>query len=191
VSLRLSGGLKLQSPVGQTARPTTSRVRLAVMNLLTAELPGCRWLDLCCGSGVMGCEALQRGARRVVAVDHDRRMLSTARRNLEAVQVGLTSPCQVRVVRAPLPSWLERPPAQQLGEEEAGGFDLIYLDPPYGSGLYVPIATAVAAGGWLASGGRMIWECSSACFPEPPSGWDVADRRRYGSCGLMVLTASR
>ena len=68
MSLRLSGGRRLQSPPGNTVRPTSSRVRLAVMNLLAAELPGCRWLDLCCGSGVMACEALQRGAREVVAV---------------------------------------------------------------------------------------------------------------------------
>ncbi|MFS6825881.1 RsmD family RNA methyltransferase [Cyanobium sp. ATX-6F1] len=49
-----------QSP-GEIARPTTARVRLAVMNLLAPDLAGARWLDLFCGSGVMGCEALQRG----------------------------------------------------------------------------------------------------------------------------------
>ena len=49
MSLRLSGGRKLQSPPGEIARPTASRVRLAVMNMLAAELPGAHWLDLFCG----------------------------------------------------------------------------------------------------------------------------------------------
>ncbi|MFM7362202.1 MAG: RsmD family RNA methyltransferase, partial [Cyanobium sp.] len=56
MSLRLSGGRRLQSPPGSLARPTSSRVRLAVINLLGARLAGCRWLDLCSGSGAMACE---------------------------------------------------------------------------------------------------------------------------------------
>jgi 16S rRNA G966 N2-methylase RsmD len=66
-------------------------VRQAVMNMLAPELPGCSWLDLCCGSGAMACEALQRGAARVVAVDRDRRHAALARANLEAVAAGLAS----------------------------------------------------------------------------------------------------
>ena len=89
MSLRLSGGRRLQSPPGNIARPTPSRVRLAVMNMLAAELPGSRWLDLFCGSGVMGCEALQRGAAAVVAVDQQRAMTSTSRTNLELTDAGI------------------------------------------------------------------------------------------------------
>ena len=96
MSLRLSGGRRLQSPPGSAARPTPSRVRLALMNILARQLPGCRWLDLCSGSGVMACEALQRGAAVVVAVDQDRRNAAVARTNLEAVQTGLGSQAAVR-----------------------------------------------------------------------------------------------
>ena len=187
MSLRLSGGRKLLSPPGQQTRPTSSRLRLAVLNLLAAELGGCRWLDLCCGSGVMGCEALQRGAQRVVAVDHDQATLAIARRNLEAVKASVNPDCDLRVIRASLPLWLGQGPAQQLGEDATAGFDLIYADPPYASALYVPIAEAVAATGWLAVGGRLLWECSSGSYPEVPSGWELVDQRRYGSCGLMIL----
>ena len=45
MALRLSNGQKLHSPEGLEARPTTGLVRQAVMNILAAELPGCRWLD--------------------------------------------------------------------------------------------------------------------------------------------------
>ncbi|MCP9839810.1 16S rRNA (guanine(966)-N(2))-methyltransferase RsmD [Synechococcus sp. J7-Johnson] len=187
MSLRLSGGRKLLSPTGQHTRPTSSRVRLAVLNLLATELNGCRWLDLCCGSGVMGCEVLQRGAKLVVALDHDRTTLGIARRNLEAVNAGMNPASDLRVIRADLPQWLMNGPAQQLGEQAASGFDLIYADPPYASDLYAPIAKAVAASGWLAEGGRLLWECSSDTYPEVPPGWQLSDQRRYGSCGLMIL----
>jgi 16S rRNA G966 N2-methylase RsmD len=111
MTLRLSGGRKPQ----RTARPRASRVRQAVMNLLTGEIPGCRWLDLCCGSGAMACEALQRGAAEV------------ARANLEAVLRGRPgapegTPPRARVDCDEVLRW--------LGRASASGFDLIYADPP-------------------------------------------------------------
>ena len=87
MTLRISGGRKLQSPPGEIARPTASRVRLAVMNLLARELPGCRWLDLCCGSGVMACEAIQRGAGAVVAIEQDRRIAAIAKAGADIIFV--------------------------------------------------------------------------------------------------------
>jgi 16S rRNA (guanine(966)-N(2))-methyltransferase RsmD len=131
MSLRLSGGRRLQSPPGSTARPTPSRVRLAVMNMLAAELPGCRWLDLFCGSGVMGCEALQRGAAAVVAVDQQRSMASTSRNNLELTASGLTPSPELQVVCQEVVGWLQSGP---MAEQRP--FDLIYADPPYAAGLY-------------------------------------------------------
>ncbi|MEB3271085.1 MAG: RsmD family RNA methyltransferase [Synechococcus sp.] len=111
VTLRLSGGRRLQSPPGVTARPTAARVRQAVMNLLAADLPGSHWLDLCCGSGVMACEALQRGAIRVVAIERDRRVAAVARANLEAVAGSLRGSGAVpelRVIQADALHWLSR-----------------------------------------------------------------------------------
>ena len=58
MALRLSNGQKLHSPEGLEARPTTSLVRQAVMNILAADLAQSRWLDLCSGSGAMACDCL-------------------------------------------------------------------------------------------------------------------------------------
>ena len=183
MTLRLSGGRRLQSPPGSTARPTAARVRLAVMNLLAHRVPGSRWLDLCCGSGVMACEALQRGASEVVAVERDRRIAAVARANLELVRqgraaaAGTTLRCRVdgdEVLR-----W--------LGRTDPSPVDLIYADPPYAAGLYTPIAAAVLRGGWLAPGGTLVWECASDGVPEPPPGWHCRDRRRYGGSTVVLL----
>ena len=175
--LRLSGGRRLLSPPGLVARPTASRVRLAVMNLVADQLPGCRWLDLCCGSGVMACEALVRGAARAVAVEQDRRIAAVARANLEAVGQG-----RALVICQEARRWLAPGPAS-----DADRFDLIYLDPPWPAGLHGPLTEAVAAGGWLAPGGTLLWECDSHAPPSLPAGWQERRRRRYGGSTVVLL----
>ncbi|MEB3331202.1 MAG: 16S rRNA (guanine(966)-N(2))-methyltransferase RsmD, partial [Synechococcaceae cyanobacterium] len=186
MGLRLSGGRRLQSPPGERARPTAARVRQAVLNLMAADLPGSRWLDLCCGSGAMACEALQRGASAVVAVDCDRRIAATARANLEAVGRQLNPAPQLEVHCCEVLRWLERGRPSQCG----GGFDLIYVDPPYAEGLYGPIAAAVARGGWLRQGGTLIWECASQAIPAVDPAWICERQRRYGLSTLMLLRAA-
>ena len=187
MGLKLSGGRRLLSPPGDTARPTASRVRLAVMNCLARELAGARWLDLCSGSGVMACEALQRGAAAVVAIERDRRIAAICRANLEAVQAGLPpqrrSEATVTVHCGPAERWL-----QQGGE---AAFDLIYADPPYDAGLYQPLAEAILAAGLLAEGGTLVLECGTGRVPAVPEGWHCRQERRYGSTTLLLLGHSR
>ena len=183
MSLRLSGGRRLQSPPGSTARPTPARVRLAVMNMLAPQLPGAQWLDLFCGSGVMGCEALQRGAAAVVAVDHDRRNAATAQANLQAVAAGLTPPPPVQVIQQEVLRWLE------LGRAAgpAAGFDLVYVDPPYAAGLYGPVAAALLKHGWLQAEGMLVLECASSALPATPEGWELTKVKGYGSSSILLL----
>ncbi|MFN5116623.1 MAG: 16S rRNA (guanine(966)-N(2))-methyltransferase RsmD [Cyanobacteriota bacterium] len=191
MSLRLSGGRRLQSPPGDTARPTPSRVRLAVMNILAAELPGCRWLDLCCGSGAMGCEALLRGAAEVMAIERHRQVSAVARANLESVAAGIRGSAGddpgplVRVHCGDVVKLLH-----QMGSEGGGRaarFDLIYADPPYAAGLYGPIAHGVETGGWLRQGGTMVWECASDAVPQLPERWQLRLQRHYGGTTVLLL----
>jgi 16S rRNA (guanine(966)-N(2))-methyltransferase RsmD len=183
VSLRLSGGRRLGSPIGAGTRPTTSRVRLAVMNLVAPRLAGARWLDLCSGSGVMSCEALQRGAASVLAVERQRRVADLARANLEAVRRGLPAEQnapEVEVLAEEVLRVLRR------GRGDRPPFDLAYADPPYAAGLYGPLAEALRQQ-WLAPDGLLIFEHASESPLAVPSGWRELDRRRYGGCGLLLL----
>jgi len=189
MTLRISGGRKLLSPPGEIARPTASRVRLAVMNLLAPDLPGCRWLDLCCGSGVMACEAIQRGADAVVAIEQDRRIAAIAKANLEAVAQGSPSKSRFWVHCSDVKRWLAKGAGASAdsAKDGVGAFDLIYADPPYAAGLYGAIAAGVSRGGWLKPNGVMVWECATTKPPNLPTGWQLADQRRYGSTSVMIL----
>jgi 16S rRNA (guanine(966)-N(2))-methyltransferase RsmD len=199
MTLRLSGGRRLASPPGHQTRPTAARVRQAVMNLLAPELQRCHWLDLCCGSGVMACEALQRGAAVVVAVERDRRIAAVARSNLEAVAGGLAS-CRANgtAEAGRTEQEIQSKPAVHCAEAIAwlaGGptakgldpFDLIYLDPPWPAGLHEPITAAVQAGRWLKPGGTLIWECPQRPLPRIPAGWHQRQWRTYGGSGVLLL----
>ena len=179
MSLRLSGGRKLQSPPGDKARPTASRVRLAVMNMLAGEIPQASWLDLFCGSGVMSCEALQRGAARVVAVEQDRAISQVARSNLQLVASSLATAPRVEVVNQEVLQWLRTAAATR--------FDLIYADPPYAAGLYEPLLREISDRGWLQPEGQVLLEYATKTPPEQPAGWNLVKQKTYGSSSLLLL----
>ena len=179
--LRLSGGRRLLSPGGRTARPTTSRVREAVMNILAPHLQDCRWLDLCSGSGVMGCEALQRGASCVVAVDQDPQCIRVSRANLSAVAASRSPAPQIHTERRELIGWLRKGWSHDP-------FDIVYFDPPYDQGLYEPCFSALAKGNWLHQESLVVCEHRSNQNPGPGSGWSVIDQRRYGISSVLLLS---
>ena len=177
--LRLTTGRRLISPPGITARPTTSRVREAVMNILAVHIAGCRWLDLCCGSGVMSCEALERGAESITAVDKDIRCTKTCKENLKTVSANRAAD-NLCVVQADVLRWLSR-------AEKQAPFDLVYFDPPYDKGLYQNVLSLLLQGNWIHSNSLVICEHRSRQEPDVGSGWTVKDRRRYGESSLVIL----
>ena len=179
--LRLTGGRKLLSPWGTGTRPTTSRVREAVMNILSPRLSGCRWLDLCSGSGVMGCEALLRGAVMVLAVESNPTTARICEQNLVSTQQGISSRSNVNVIRSDVISCLSKGWTKP-------GFDLVYLDPPYEKGLYQPVLSKLLNGAWLNPGSLVICEHSQDHQLGAGDGWSVMDRRRYGSTGLLMVS---
>ena len=179
--LRLTGGRKLLSPRGSQTRPTTSRVREALMNILSPRLPGSRWLDLFSGSGVMGCEALQRGAAMVLAVESNSRTARICEQNLGLTQQDCQGDSSARVIRSDVVSWLSR-------SWNEPGFDLVYLDPPYMKGLHQPVLDRLLSGRWLKQGSLVICEHSGNQPLEVGDGWQPVDQRRYGATGLLIVS---
>jgi pantetheine-phosphate adenylyltransferase len=112
--MRLTGGIdrgrKLRAPRGSGTRPTASRVREAIFNIL-GPAPEGPVLDLFAGTGALGIEALSRGAAKAVFVERDTRALAALSRNLKelglsdkAVVVGAKVQAGIRLTRAATPS---------------------------------------------------------------------------------------
>jgi 16S rRNA (guanine966-N2)-methyltransferase len=153
-------------------------VREAIFNLLTNGragdvVRGARVLDLFAGTGALGFEALSRGASAAVLVDSGRVAQGLIRRN-----IGLMG--------ADTPATLVPRDATSLGVNGGVAFDLVFLDPPYGRGLGERALASAREGGWIAPGAVVVWE--EAAGPEPPAGFALADRRRYGGTVVTLLT---
>jgi len=116
-------GRRLSVPKGTTTRPMTDRVREALFNLLGPDAcAGAGVLDLFCGSGALGLEALSRGAHACTFVDAARSAVAAVARNCE--RLGLEDCVRIKRRDALRPgAWLV-PPAGR-------GYTLIFVDPPY------------------------------------------------------------
>ena len=69
MSIRIYGNRELKTLPGWETRPTPAKVRQALFNVWQGSIRGCRWLDLCSGSGAMGAEALCREAQIVIGIE--------------------------------------------------------------------------------------------------------------------------
>ena len=125
-------GRRLTAPTGELVRPTTDRVKEALFSILGDAVQGALVLDLCCGSGSLGIEALSRGAGRAVFVDREQRALAAVRKNLAACGA---MPADAEVVVGHAVAWLSGP-----GFSPGGVPWLLLADPPYGRGLAAGIA---------------------------------------------------
>ena len=78
-------GKKLKSFDGDAIRPTSDRARESLFNILSPRLLGCDFLDLCCGTGAVGIEAISRGASVVTFVDSSKDSAKIAEFNLKSI----------------------------------------------------------------------------------------------------------
>lgn len=179
MKLRISGGelrgRRLAGPRrGNEVRPTTERVREAVFSIL-GDVGGARVLDLYCGTGALGLEALSRGAASATLVDSNPGL---AQKNVDALGLGE----RAAVVRTEALRFLDRAPE--------GGFDLVLCDPPYGSiGDRLSVQLDPRLRRVLAPGGRVMVESS----PGAPLALELPllAERRYGDTLVRIHGAAR
>ena len=162
-------GRRLATPPRRSGavRPTADRVREALFAIL-GEIDGAGVLDLYCGTGALGIEALSRGAGRAKLVDTN---LSLARRNVR--DLGLES--RVTLVRSDALRYLRR---------SRGRFDLIFCDPPYRLADRLEGELDSLIPGRLAEGGRLIVESG----PRRPLELTLPllAERRYGEALIRI-----
>jgi 16S rRNA (guanine966-N2)-methyltransferase len=158
-------------------RPTPDRVRETLFNWLSEDIVGSRCLDLFAGSGALGFEAASRGADRVVMVESHPRAVAFLQE-----QVGRLQAEGVRVVAADALGWLE-----SAGEP----FDVVFIDPPFGSVDPGALCARLEARGWLAGGALAYLEAHRGEALELPAGWRVLRRQKAGQVRYYLASPSR
>jgi 16S rRNA (guanine(966)-N(2))-methyltransferase RsmD len=178
--MRIYGNRQLKTLPGEVARPTTGKVRQALFNIWQGSIRDCRWLDLCAGNGSMGAEALCRGAKEVVGIEHLGEACEVIRENWQKIA---QSSQKFQILRGDV--------LYQLSGLQEKGFDRIYFDPPYGGSLYLPVLTAIAAGEILADSGEMAVEYSRKLWtPVEIPGLTLCREKHYGHSSLVFYQVS-
>ncbi|WP_373489376.1 16S rRNA (guanine(966)-N(2))-methyltransferase RsmD [Blastomonas sp.] len=168
-------GRKIRTPAGDTTRPTADRVRETLFSMVTSRLGSfdeLSVLDLFAGSGALGLEALSRGAERCTFVEHDRPAIDVLRANIALLDAGART--EVRSSSA-----LALGPALKP-------FDVVMMDPPYGSGAG---SVALDKLGWLGWFSPSCWISVETGSRETVavSGFTVEAERIVGKAKLTIL----
>lgn len=141
-----SKGVRLKSPPHGRVRPTTDRIRTVLFDMLGQLVIGSQFLDLCAGTGAVGIEALSRGAERAVFIELDGRCIETIKANLLLTKLF----DRARIVKGDA----RRKLPQLLAEGER--FDIVFMDPPYGSDLSLQLMTWLGSHLEILQGHRLV-----------------------------------
>jgi 16S rRNA (guanine966-N2)-methyltransferase len=159
-------GKRFSVPASWPIRPTTALTREAFFQRISAVLPGCRFLDLFTGSGLMALEAISRGAGYAIAIDANRQHCQRLVTLVTQWQVPL------KVVHRKAEVYLQKPPDIP--------YDVVFMDPPYsfsGWSLLLPLLTA-----WTHTNSIIVIEHDKFTCPN------AGETRWYGNTALTWLT---
>ena len=147
-------GRTLLPPVGAATRPMTGLAKKSVFSIIQASgrLAGGVVLDLYCGTGTLGLEAISCGAKRCYFAERDRHAINRLKRNIEICSAEQAASVWAGNIETRLADW--------LAELESGSVDLAFVDPPYPSArrwnwdkiterIFQPLAGALACEGMV------------------------------------------
>lgn len=166
-------GRRLRFSARAGLRPTPDRIRETLFNWIQPAISGAVCLDLFAGSGVLGLEALSRGAAQAVMVERD----PSVGREIRAQAVRLAAR-EAEVVVAEALTYLRGP---------SRSFDIVFLDPPFESDLVEPCCEHLEGGDWLAPGACIYLESRSRSgLPALPGSWQLVHSKRAGGVGYYL-----
>lgn len=157
-------GRKIESPKGNDVRPTSDMVKENIFNTIQFDVADSCFLDLFCGSGGMGIEALSRGAKQVTFVDNSKTSIALTQRNLAGIKDDY------KVVNSDFETAL-----RGVGKQ-----DFIFVDPPYKTNYIGDICSIVLDRDLLSEDGYIIYEHDKDKEYSLTDEFWIAKRKRYG-----------
>jgi len=140
-----SRGQKIFVPPGFALRPTSSKVRSALFDILSHQIIGATFLDLYAGTGAIGIEAISRGASMTYFVEQDKHHLKNLESNLEICHFRDKS----EVISGNALGFLK---------QVKQAFDIIFVDPPYAAQEIEKTLISLKQGDKMSPGSRLIFE---------------------------------
>ena len=170
-------GRKIHFPANPAIRPTPDRVRETLFNWLMPVIEGANCLDLFAGSGVLGLEALSRGASTVVFVDSHRKIIDALSETGQLLNADGMSCRHEDALR-----YLANCDQQ---------FDIVFLDPPYGSELLLQAAESLVSHSLLKNNAYIYVEHEQDFDPASlPSSWQLYRNKQAGQVCFSLYTST-
>lgn len=162
-------GKTIVAPEGMSTRPTADRARESLFNILNSLLlkQGRTWAeitfaDVFAGSGAIGIEALSRGAKEVFFVENDRKALDCLKQN-----IGNLAHAHLIAESALVPP-------------NHNPVSILFMDAPYGKGLWQQALDAFEKSGWIDEKTLIIIETDKKLKETVPSGYQLLQERSAG-----------
>ncbi len=162
--------------ISNNLRPTSDRVKENIFNLiingfLNLSLDGVRVLDVFSGSGSLGLEALSRGAEWVTFIEKNKIALEILKKNIFLCKANnFIELRQIDVTKI----------EKNSGKE----FDLIFLDPPYGTDLGKQALIRLSQEKWFSKDANIVFESDEIVYLEK---FRTLDSRKYGNTIINII----
>ncbi|WP_029321323.1 16S rRNA (guanine(966)-N(2))-methyltransferase RsmD [Butyrivibrio sp. AE3004] len=161
--------LKLVTPEGNDTRPTQDRIKETLFNMLQNDVPGAVFVDVFAGSGGIGIEALSRGAKKAYFIENNIKAVKCINQNLQTTKFEDRGTVLKQDVLVGL---------KNIKEKEV---DLIFVDPPYESGLYERTFELLSRLPYVTEYTMLIAECNLdmdlSVFED--AGFEIVKEKRY------------
>ena len=145
----------------------------------------------------MACEALQKGVKRILAIEKQRGTAKICKKNLIDVSNSLDHPFHIEVISKEVISFLKKGPKNKKIDfikdcsSREQKFDFVFLDPPYHSELYELSQEILLSKEWVKKSSTLICEYSSKTLPRIHNGWEFNKVKSYGNTSLLFLTPNQ
>ena len=177
--MRISGGTckgrELIVPKGDAVRPTTDKVRQAIFNALNSRgaIAAANVLDVFCGTGSLGLEALSRGASSCTFIDNAQASLRACRENIARCGAKeFATIINKNVLKLP-------------GAKDKK-YNLVLMDPPYREQLVYPTLEHLSKMGWIDQEAIIVIDCEKEADEKLPKGFMVLDVKNYGDVKVIL-----
>jgi 16S rRNA (guanine966-N2)-methyltransferase len=175
-------GRRIKFDAADGLRPTTDRIRETVFNWLQPYIYHCRCLDVFAGSGVLGFEALSRGAQYAAFIEQNKKTAERLKDNIRALAIENAS-----VYHHDALSWLQ---SAEAVIREGDKFDLVFLDPPFDSDLLAKSCKLLSTSGCLAEDAIIYVEHNRDTAIELPENWVALKEKKAGQVAYRLFQNS-
>ena len=189
-NLRLIGGRRLESPNTLNTRPTSLMVREAIFNILKNRVENSNWLDLFSGTGAISCEAYNHGAKKIVAIEKNKKISKICLKNLYSLENINNRKNDIEVICKDVLIWTKPNAVRNVSTTNDFNkikFDFIYLDPPYRSSCHELVLKQIFNCNFMRKGTIVICEHSLDLDIMKNILWEINDVRTYGQSKLTFL----